>query len=736
MRANAISPRETEHSMQGINAILKHGSSSLLGDISGVVTIKYDKVFALTSDTGDISPTGKGHGIYFRDTCYLDRMELLVGDKPATSLLSDTGQGFESKFELTNAEIKDKNGERISKETLSIQRTYSLKDQIKEQIIVQNMRDKAVQTELTLTFGGKFQNMFEVRGAGPGKRGNLHPPRWEEGELVFEYDGADKHKRKTSIKLDPMPDITGEFDATYLLDISKGAQEHIVLHFSFQDQNMENSIVKTWEALQTPDSESDKHAEFFRKISEMPAFEFSNPLFQQVFERSTNDLKMLATAEEHDLFVAAGVPWYVTLFGRDSCASAFEMAAFQPEYAKRTLLALARHQGTKYSEFQDEEPGKIIHERRVGEKSNLHEVPQFAYYGSVDSTPWFLMLLGEYVQWTGDIALFKQLEENVERALRWMADNAGKNSNGFLEYGSKSEQGLINQGWKDSGNSIVNEDGTIADPPIALVEVQGYAFRAKREVARLYRSVGHVEKAEELDKQAKELQQRFHAAYWMDDKEFFALALQKGGKLVKSITSNPGQTLFSGITNPDKADAVIKRLMLDDMYCGWGIRTLSSNEEAYNPLDYQVGSVWPHDNALIAVGFQQYGYFKEVERIFTGLFQASTHFKRYRLPEVFDGFSKNQYEEPVHYPVACNPQAWASGAIPLLLKSCLGLEANALEGELIVYHPHLPDWLQNVIVRNLVIGQAAVDLKYVKEGDSTLLTILGKRGDIKVTIEY
>ncbi|HEX8032793.1 MAG TPA: amylo-alpha-1,6-glucosidase [Ktedonobacterales bacterium] len=342
-------------------------------------------------------------------------------------------------------------------------------------------------------------------------------------------------------------------------------------------------------------------------------------------------------------------------------------------------------------------------------------------------SPWFLMLAAEYVRWTGDVAFFHQLRDNINRALDWMDENEKEHSHGFLTYGTKSEKGLINQGWKDSDNGIVNEDGSLVEPPVALVEVQGYAYRARRDIADILRMIGDEDSAQTLEQKAEALKQRFNETFWMDDAGFYGFALQRGGRLSRAIASNPGQTLFTGIVTEERARKVADRLMQDDLFCGWGIRTLSEQEVAYNPLDYQVGSVWPHDNALIALGMRRWGETEHLDRLFTGIYEAATQFTDFRLPEVFDGFSLSQYTRPVKYPVACSPQAWAAGALPLLLQSALGLQPHAMRKMLYIYRPHLPQWLGDVTVRSL---------RCSREGDTTLVAVLKREGDVMVQVEY
>ncbi|MDQ6908188.1 MAG: amylo-alpha-1,6-glucosidase, partial [Chloroflexota bacterium] len=465
--------------------------------------------------------------------------------------------------------------------------------------------------------------------------------------------------------------------------------------------------------------------------------ETSNALFNRVLRRSFLDLAMLAMRQKGDRFFAAGVPWYVALFGRDSLITALEVLAYEPGIARTTLDILARYQGTKTDDFQDEAPGKILHELRVGEQSNLHEVPSVPYYGTIDATPLFLILLCEYVRWTGDLDYFKVMEQHVERAVAWMETDGDGDGDGFLDYASTSADGLANQGWKDSGNSIVNADGSIVAPPVALAEVQGYAYRARRSLATIYRLLGDSEPADRHEQAANTIKERFNKKFWVPKRNNYAQALQKRGRPAAVDASNQGQALWGGIVDDDRAACVRDTLMdPDKLFAGWGIRTLSHGAAAYNPFDYQVGAIWPHDNALILAGLRAYGFDDDALKIFTGIYQAATHFDLYRLPELFAGFGRDQYRVPVRYPVACSPQAWAAASIPFMLQSVLGLAPDACAGQLKIVRPLLPDWLDWVVVRGLRVGEGRVDLRYERSGGTTLVAVLHKQGDLHVVVEY
>jgi glycogen debranching enzyme len=435
-------------------------------------------------------------------------------------------------------------------------------------------------------------------------------------------------------------------------------------------------------------------------------------------------------------FFAAGVPWYVTLFGRDSLISSLQFLAYAPQVAEQTLRLLATYQGTKEDDWRDEEPGKIMHELRVGELAQTDRIPQTPYYGTIDATPLFLVLLCRHAAWTGSLDVFHDLRDNVERALQWLAKYGDPTGDGYLACRVKSKQGLGNQGWKDSGDSMVNADGSLAKPPIALAEVQGYVYLAKTGLAELFRRAGDEDRAKQLALEAEELRQRFNHDFWLEDKGVYAMALQAGKKPCAVVSSNAGQVLWSGIAGPDKAARTARRLMAEDMFSGWGIRTLSAKEVRYNPLGYHLGTVWPHDNSIILHGFRNYGFDAEAARVCGGIVDAARHFASDRLPEVFAGFAEADWGVPVHYPVACHPQAWAAGAVPYMLATLLGLEPCAFEHKLRIVRPVLPPHVGQVTLRRLRVGQAEVDLEFARSaGGAVSCRVLKTQGRLEVEIE-
>ena len=399
----------------------------------------------------------------------------------------------------------------------------------------------------------------------------------------------------------------------------------------------------------------------------------SSLLLDAVLARSFDDLDLLRGELDGLEYYAAGLPWFATLFGRDSLIAAYQTLAFGSATAADTLRLLAGRQGTKVDEWRDEEPGKILHELRIGELARLDEIPQTPYYGSVDSTPLFLIVLAEHAAWTGTLDLFRELGDNVDRALEWIDRYGDADGDGYVEYSSASKGGLANQGWKDSGDSMVDASGQIAKPPIMLAEVQGYVYLAWTRIADLFERDGNGDRATTAARPGKALRTSFERDFWSDDLGSYAMALEKDHKQLAVMSSNAGQVLLSGIASAEHAASVADRLLADDMFNGWGVRTMSSEAVAYNPIGYHLGTIWPHDNSLIAAGLMTYGLDQGVAKIMTALVEAAADFEHVRLPECFAGIERAAFEIPVRYPVACHPQAWAAGSIPHLLSVTLGL---------------------------------------------------------------
>jgi glycogen debranching enzyme len=448
------------------------------------------------------------------------------------------------------------------------------------------------------------------------------------------------------------------------------------------------------------------------------------------------DLQTLRSPLDGDYYYAAGVPWFATLFGRDSVITALEMLGFAPEMGEHTLRLLAKRLGQREDPIHEEEPGKVIHELRVGEVATLDLSPLTRYYGTVDATPLFLCLLAEHANWTGDLGLFRELRGAVVSALDWLEHYGDHDGDGLLDYRAGTPDGLRNQGWKDSDDGVLDEAGVPLEPPIALVEAQAYAVRALRGVARLFARDGDAGRAKMLIQRADELEARLER-FWVPERNFYGMGIDGAGRTSRALASNQGHLLWARAIPPARAHAVRDALMGDAMFSGWGIRTLGRGENAFNPVGYHLGTVWPHDTAIIAAGLRRYGFDDEFNQLFEALLEAASHADAYRLPELFAGFSRAQYETPVPYPVACHPQAWAAGAIPYMLISGLGLEADALEGRLRVRRPSLPHWVNRVEIKDLCVGGSRVDLLFERtgSGDQVALTDAHIEGDVEVVLE-
>ncbi|MDQ6899698.1 MAG: amylo-alpha-1,6-glucosidase [Candidatus Dormibacteraeota bacterium] len=690
-------------------------------DTRDPLTTKSASIFVLAEPDGDVdSDLSAANGVFFNDTRFLDRWSLRLDGERLEVLLSNA-EDTVSVCELTNPDIQLRTGGAVSKNRIGIRRERRLGDNVVETVTVTNFGSMQVEASLELHFAARFQNIFTIRRAKPEKRGKLHDPRWDGEILRFRYDGADGRRRSTALHFSPAPSKRSSSSASFQINLKAGKHTTVRVKAELRDEG--KGKLETSPVSRRPG------------LLEEVSVETDSPLFDRVMNRSLADLRMLVTRQQGERFFAAGVPWYVALFGRDSLVAAIQTLAYDPSIAAHTLQLLAKYQADQHDDYRDEQPGKILHELRVGEVAHLGEVPQTPYYGSVDATPLFVILMAEYVRWTGDLALWRRLRPSVERALEWIDEYGDSDGDGFVDYATHSSKGSRNQGWKDSDNSIRRRDGALAEPPIALVEVQGYVYRARLDAAWLLQMDGEHDAAARLRDQADQLRLRFDRAYWMPDRRYLAVAIEKGGRQVRSITSNPGQALWTGILSAAKARKVVAVLMGDAMFSGWGVRTLAAGEVAFNPIDYQVGAVWPHDNSLIAAGLKRYGYQQQASQILTSIFEAASQFGQLRLPEVFSGFSRKPYPAPVRYPVACSPQAWSAGAVPYLLQTVLGFVPNATAADLEIHKPHLPSWLHHLRFSNLRVGGGRVDLRYARSGQETDAVVERTEGDVNVRIQ-
>jgi glycogen debranching enzyme len=703
--------------------VVQHGRASTTSSIAHAVVLKSDELFFLCDPNGDVPlDDASGLGLYYHDCRYLSGYELRIGGARADSLATLSGAGASATFELTNRDLQTAGAGLLEKESVGVkwERTLDADEcALHDTIAFSNFGVARLELPVIIRLRCGFESLFAVRGAQPKHRGNAMLPRWEDATLHFEYEGADKVRRALTAAFEPAPQAKGDATATFRFAIEPNTTTtlHLSLHVG-------ESPIEQGKQPAAKRAAHDEHIERTRRaedtaskdwVAEATRVSSDDLRLDGVIERSLRDLRMLATPLRGHRYFAAGVPWYVTLFGRDAIISALETLAFLPDRAEDTVRLLASFQGTREDAWRDEEPGKIMHELRVGEMARMGEIPQTPYYGTVDATPLFLILLARHAQWTGRLDLFQEFEATVQAALGWIDRSIAQGGMDYLAYATKSQSGLSNQGWKDSGDSIVNGDGTLAAPPIALVEVQGYVYMAKHAIGSMYGRIGNTAAAERLAREADALRQRFQRDFWIEELGTYALALQAGKRPAAVVASNAGHALWTGIAQPEFARATAERLMQDDMFSGWGIRTLSCRERRYNPIAYHDGTVWPHDNAIAVAGFRRWGCVDAIARVLAGIVDAASHFEHHRLPEVFAGFSRGEFASPVRYPVACHPQAWAAGAVPFMMESALGLLPDGFDKRLRISHPVLPESVRDLSLTNLRVAGASVDLRFRRD---------------------
>ncbi len=691
--------------------------------------LKDADTFAVFDRFGDIQTVGRGEqGLYHAGTRFLSRSVFRL-DRARPLLLSSSVNEDNAVFtaDLTNPDVSLDGQVVVLHGTVHILRSKFLWDGVcYESMRLRNYGLTPLVLRFSLRFDSDFVDIFEVRGMLRDRRGRKLEPEFDRRSIVLGYEGLDHITRRTRIFADPEPEETSASGFEYSIPLEGQEEREVRITIACEVQDRSRTLMTFGAALEQATAElqaaRDQDCHIYTE----------NEQFNDWISRSVSDLHMMVTRAPGKLYPYAGVPWYSTVFGRDGIITALSYLWISPVIARGVLAYLSETQATEVNPMQDAEPGKILHEERSGEMAALGEHPFRRYYGSVDATPLFVVLAGAYYERTADLEFIRSIWGNIEKAISWMDRYGDADGDGFVEYNRHSENGLAQQGWKDSRDSIFHADGSLADPPIALCEVQGYVYAAKHAAATMAAALGHDDRAGELRAEAQALQMRFERTFWEEELGTYALALDGGKQPCRVRASNAGHCLFSGIASPEHARRTAETLLGTDSFTGFGIRTVSIREARYNPMSYHNGSVWPHDNAMIAYGLSRYGFQDLVATVLTGMFDAALFLDQRRLPELFCGFPRRVGQGPTLYPVACSPQAWAAAAPLLMVQAALGLKIDALNKRVIFRRALLPEFLPNVRLRDLKVGNASVDLQLQRHPYSVGITVLRRQENLEI----
>ncbi len=651
--------------------------------------------FFVSRASGDVEPGDTADGFFREDMRHLCRWQLLVEGEPIRVLTSRTVDYYSAAIfgTLGSARVGQN-------PPISIRRDRFIAGGVHEDLTIENHSEQEQSLSVEVRFAADFADLFEIKARVP-KRGHLSTELGRDRvTLRYRRDGFERGTVITFGEAWLPSAEAGRFE----LRLPPRGRWQTCIEVATIIDGKEQGLPHGDCQFRQPKPQPDLPVSFAQWMNDAPMLETDSDALQHTYRQSLADLAALRFRPLSNLswsLPAAGLPWFMALFGRDSIIAAYQALPCQPHLARTTLEALAALQARDFDDYRDAEPGKILHELRRGELTALGEVPHSPYYGAHDATPLFLILLDEYERWTGDLDFVRGSKPAALAALDWIERHGDSDGDGYLEYQTRSSKGLKNQGWKDSWNSVLFANGRLAEPPIALCEIQGYAYDSRIRLARLARRAWDDEElARRLERDAAGLQQRFNRDFWDEERGHYVLALDGHKQQVDSLTSNTGHLLWSGILPRERAAKVVHRLMAPDMFSGWGVRTMSAKDCGYNPIEYHNGTVWPHDCSLIAEGMRRYGFRKEASRLTEALIAAAAAFA-YRLPEVFAGFSREETEMPVEYPTASRPQAWAAGAPLLALRTLLGLDA--VDGQL-RSDPHLPDGLGRLRLRGVPVA--------------------------------
>ncbi len=693
-------------------------------------TLKSGDTFGVFDHGGDIlAVPGSTDGLYYRDTRYLSRLDLTIGGVAPLLLSSTLGaDNVMLTSDGSNASALDLSGPDLDQGVIHVQRSLFLADgACHARLAVRNFAFSRRRVRLELRFAADFCDLFEVRGMRRERRGELLAPVLAGNRVTLSYRGLDNVQRATRLTFEPAPQSLTGNGAVFELELEPRAKATIFVEVACTEPAVERrpkeaflvSYVQTRRRL---------------RASTRRTAEISSPHedFAETMHRAADDLRMLVTEKPTGPYPYAGIPWFSTVFGRDALITALLSLALDPSMACGVLRYLAQEQATTFDPANEAEPGKILHEMRGGEMAELREVPFRRYYGSVDSTPLFVMLAGAYLDRTGDVATLASLWPNIDAALAWI--DRRTDAEGFVSYKRSTEDGLANQGWKDSYDSISHADGTLAKGAIALCEVQGYVYAARCGGAAIARRLGKEERARSLLAAAEKHRAAFEERFWCERLGTYALALDGDGAQCQVRASNAGHLLMTGIASPARARRVAQGLMDSGSFTGWGIRTLNSCEARFNPMSYHNGSVWPHDNALIGLGMAKSGLMRETTRLFEAMFAVAVEMDLRRLPELFCGFPRRPRQAPTSYPVACSPQAWAAATLPALVQACLGLSFDPAAHAIRFDCPSLPPFLDVMTLRNLSLGGAWVSVRVSRGAGEVSVSVIERGGDHHIQV--
>ena len=711
--------------------------------VEDALALKHDRLFLLSDRHGNISPPGNcALGLFEDDTRLLSRYELRAAGGVPVRLSAQVIEPFRGTIALAVTDHAFGGNDWDPKNSIYLRRELMLDEGLLERLTITSYLPRPIDYWIELLYGCDFADIFEVRGWNRDSRGEFFPPLIEEEGVRFSYRGRDGTTIESGIRFRDPPDSVEHDRARWVFALTPGQPVRLEWRVGSPPPPNAPRAASPNDAKRAGGNFDERRdrlgAEYRAWRDDCSCWASDVEAFDATLARATDDLRSLYVHVDDARVVSAGIPWYSTIFGRDSIITSIETLPLNPRIAVDTLRYLAHRQGRVENAYTEEQPGKILHELRRGEMARSGEIPHVPYYGTIDATPLWIILLHETWRWTGDDALVRSLLPNLRRALEWIDRYGDVDGDGLIEYARTSERGLVNQGWKDSGDGVPYPDGRLPDPPIALIEVQGYAYDAKLRAAELFRRLGDEDATTRLRSEADRLRAQVLDRFWIEELGTFALALDGDKHPLPTVTSNAGHLLWSRLPDTARAQRLASTLLAPDMNCGWGIRTLSARHPVFNPMSYHDGSVWPHDNALIVLGMSHYGLAPRATPIVGAVYEAATSVELSRLPELYCGMTRGDAPRPVLYPVSCSPQAWASGALFLMLQGVLGIMPDVPARELHIRNPVLPDFLGELTITGLAVGRSRVALHFLRRASRTLVNLLAVESDdepIKVRIE-